>query len=188
MKNIYDFDKTIFDGDSTARFCLYVLGRNPRIWPRFIPVGFHFLAMALKLEEKTQAKQALYRALLCPLRNVDEWVDSFWQKNFCRIKGWYVRQKRDDDLIISASPEFLLQPVCQKLGVQLMASRVDKKTGMYQGLNCHGQEKVRRYREKYPPEEFEFYSDSLSDAPMARIAQKAWLVKGDCLSPWPRKG
>ena len=39
-----------------------------------------------------------------------------------------------------------------------------------------------------PPGEAEvaaFYSDSLADTPMARLAREAWLVKGDALSPWP---
>jgi phosphoserine phosphatase len=68
----------------------------------------------------------------------------------------------------------------------LIASRVDPKTGQYTGRNCDGAEKLRRFREEYgetPVEEF--YSDALSDAPMARIAQRAFLVKGDRVTPWP---
>ena len=35
--NVYDFDKTIYNHDSTAQFYLYLLVRNPllcRYWPK----------------------------------------------------------------------------------------------------------------------------------------------------------
>ena len=94
-------------------------------------------------------------------------------------------QQREDDVIISASPEFLLKPICIRLGISnLMASVVDKRTGMYLGINCHGEEKVRRFYKKFNQEIDEFYSDSFSDAPLANIAKKAYLVDGDILIPW----
>ena len=69
-----------------------------------------------------------------------------------------------------------------------MASVVDMHTGKYNGLNCHGEEKVRRYREVFNNTTIEnFYSDSYSDTPLARIATNAYLVKGDNLLPWDKK-
>ena len=88
-------------------------------------------------------------------------------------------------MIISASPEFLLKPICKKLGIKyLIASRVDPSTGMYLGENCYGEEKVRRFKKQFDTKPEEFYSDSLSDAPMANIAEKAFLVDDDILIPW----
>ena len=66
-----------------------------------------------------------------------------------------------------------------------MASRVDIRTGVYDGLNCHGEEKVRRFREAFPDGVIDsFYSDSYSDDPLTKLASEAWLVKGDELKPW----
>ena len=63
---------------------------------------------------------------------------------------------------------------------------MEAQTGVYDGLNCHGEEKVRRMRELYPELQIAaFYSDSRSDAPLARLAQKAYMVKGDARSPFP---
>ena len=97
-----------------------------------------------------------------------------------------MEQKKTDDVIISASPEFLLSPVCKKLGLKyLIASRVDKNTGKYNGINCHGKEKVRRFYEEFGETDVEeFYSDSYSDTPMAEIANKAFMVKKDEITPW----
>ena len=92
-------------------------------------------------------------------------------------------------MIISASPEFLLAPICRKLGIKhLIASKVDSKSGKYSGINCHGKEKVRRFCEKFKDGEVdEFYSDSLSDTPLAEISKKAFLVNGNKITEWKPK-
>ena len=67
----------------------------------------------------------------------------------------------------------------------LIASRVDPKTCKYIGKNCHGKEKVRRFREKFGDVEIEnFYSDSHSDDPMAEIAVHAYMIKGESIEEW----
>ena len=66
-----------------------------------------------------------------------------------------------------------------------MASVVDEHTGKYSGINCHGEEKVRRYREMFGDIKIhEFYSDSYSDTPLAKISEKAFIVKGNQLLDW----
>ncbi len=182
--NVYDFDNTIFRGDSTVRFWLYCLRTRPRTLaalPRTLEHGLRFL---LGLEEKTAFKQRFF-SFLAYLPDREDALCEFWARNEPRIKDWYRRQAAPDDLVISASPEFLLRPVCERLGVRLLASRVDPDSGEYDGQNCHGAEKVRRFREQYGeavPDRF--YSDSRSDAPMAALARERWLVKGDRLIPW----
>lgn len=117
--------------------------------------------------------------------DVDAELEAFWAKNFDRVNPWYLAQKRPDDIIISASPEFLVRIPAQKLGVRLLASRVDKHTGRTDGENCHGAEKVRRLHETYPDVEIaEFYSDSRSDSPLAELAERAYLVHGQERTPW----
>ena len=87
---------------------------------------------------------------------------------------------------MSASPEFLLEPICKKLKIQPpIATRVDIYSGTIQGENCKGKEKVHRFRERYPETIIcKFYSDSKTDAPLADIAQEAFLVKTDDVYPW----
>ena len=66
-----------------------------------------------------------------------------------------------------------------------MASRVDRQTGFYDGINCHGKEKVRRFYEVFPDGKIdEFYSDSYSDSPLAEIADKAFMVNGEKVTKW----
>ena len=62
---------------------------------------------------------------------------------------------------------------------------MDSRTGRIQGENCWGPEKVERLRQVYPQFHMsEFYSDSRSDTPLAQVADRAFLVKGDELLPW----
>ena len=71
---------------------------------------------------------------------------------------------------------------------RLMASKVDKRTGKFDGANCHGEEKVRRFLELYPDAHIdEFYSDLYCDTPLAKLADKAFIVKGERLLPWDEK-
>jgi phosphoserine phosphatase len=102
------------------------------------------------------------------------------------IKEFYIKARQDSDVVISASPEFLLRPVCDSLNIKnLIASRVDKNTGRYSGENCWGAEKLRRLREEMGNASVrEFYSDSLSDAPLAEIAETAYIVRGENIIPW----
>ena len=186
--NVYDFDNTILRGDSTARFVAYCIRHYPSIWPDLPAQAVNGLLFLLKLRKKQAFKQRML-GFLARIPDVDGAVEAFWEKNFCRVKPFYGQVQRPDDLVISASPEFLILPACRRLGIaQVMGSPVDKRTGAFSGPNCHGAEKVRRFYERYPGGEIgDFYSDSYSDDPLARIAKRAFLVRGDAILPWKRK-
>ncbi len=176
--NVFDFDKTIFNGDSTAKFYKYALVRYPKMLLYVPSMVCAFSSYYIfKRGTKTQAKERFYK-FLTAIPDIDKAVEDFWDKNLDGIFDWYKGVHKETDVVISASPEFLLEGVCKKLGVEkMMASRVDKKTGKYLGENCHGKEKVRRFYEVYPNGTIdEFYSDSVSDAPLAKIAKKAFVI------------
>ena len=91
-----------------------------------------------------------------------------------------------DDVIISASPTFLLEPICKRLHINyLIASEVDKYTGKYDGTNCYGVEKVKRFNKIFPNSSIDnFYSDSLSDTPLAKLSKHAFLVSNNKIINW----
>ena len=185
--NVYDFDNTIFIPDSSYCFVRYCARHYLRAVCTAMPASLWQLVLYLR-DGRTDAqklKEAMF-SFLNRIDNVDRVVEEFWEEHFGRVEDWYLRQRRDDDLIISASPEFLLRPVAERLGVSLIATPMNPFTGKIEGRNCHDEEKVRRYQEEYADVRIEnFYSDSLWDAPMARLAEKAWMVKEHALRPWP---
>lgn len=183
--NVYDFDNTIYDGDSTIDFYLYCIKTHPNLL-RYLPKQLWAAILYLigKLD-KTRFKERFY-IFLRGLKNIDCDMTAFWNRNEHKIKKWYLKNKKNTDAIISASPEFLLEPICNKLGIiQLLASKVDCETGHYIGINCYGMEKVNRFIQSFGEYQIdEFYSDSKSDLPLAELARKAYIVSGNKISPW----
>ena len=186
--NCYDFDQTIFFPDSSYLFVMHCLRRYPKAVLRALPGTLLFGLLKLLGRRDTREVKEKVFSFLPYLDDVDRVVQEFWEENFeSGIAAWYLNQRRDDDVILSASPEFLLQPAAERLGVRLIATRMDRHTGRILGKNCHDYEKVTRFYQCFSQQHPEkFYSDSLSDSPMARIADRAYLVEDRwTLSPWP---
>lgn len=117
--NVYDFDETIYLNDSSKEFYLFNLKKNPRLakyWPKQAKA-----AMAYKRGKitKTQMKTIFYEYFQ-EVEDIHQKVVEFWQENNHKIRPWYLNQKRVDDVIVSASPQFLLKPICDQLGVHLL--------------------------------------------------------------------
>ncbi len=186
--NVYDFDNTIFRGDSTAGFVFYLYRRRPKTLinlPRTLVCG---LLYGIGVMPKLTFKTNLYR-MFRYVDDMEEVTDRYVDSRLHRIKDWYKKNQREDDVVVSASPEFLIDRFCERIGIRTsIASDVDMHTGEYTGLNCHGSEKVVRLRRHIPDAHIEqFYSDSYSDTPLAELAEKAYLVKGDRLLEWKNK-
>lgn len=183
--NVYDFDKTIFYPDSSVKFFFHCLKRHPLAVLRTVPaLAVGAVRYAAGSLDTKGLKERIF-AFLRFLPDAQDEVEDFWQQNFRRVGGWYLERRRPDDLIISASPEFLLRPAADRLGVRLIATSMDIKTGRIDGANCHDMEKLRRFETEYGDAAVdEFYSDSLSDTPMAERAERAYLVSRGALKPW----
>ncbi len=186
--NVYDFDKTIYHRNSTADFLFFCLKRHPRILcclPRQLK---GFLLYGLRIIDITEMKKYLY-SFLRYLDDVDGDLAVFWDNNIGRVHHWYREKHRPDDLVISGSPYFLVAEACRRLGIShLIASDVDRKSGEVLKPNCSRYQKVIEFRAQGYDESSieEFYSDSHSDDPLASLARKAYLVKGEKLCDWGR--
>jgi hypothetical protein len=187
MPNVYDWDETVVYPNSGVTFVTFCMWRHNELL-RYLPhIAGQLLAHAVKSRGKKPFKAELYTFM----REVPDWEEEvrlFWQLKADMIQPWYLAQKRPDDIIVSDGPEFLLRPICGQLGVRMVATRVDPRTGLLEGPDCYEEEKPRRLFEAFGPLEIEeFYSDSLRDAPLARLAQRAFLVEKDERRPWPKK-
>ncbi|MBS5984158.1 HAD-IB family phosphatase [Clostridium butyricum] len=183
--NVYDFDKTIYAGDSTLDFYFFSLKKNPMLI-RFLPIQIiGFIKYMFGMYSKLQFKEKFY-SFLKGIKDVDSMVELFWNENQDKIKDWYLKSKEESDVIISASPEFLLNNICRRIGIKhLIASEVNKNTGICEGENCYGEEKVLRFKKYFEKGEIKkFYSDSLSDAPISLMASERYIVNGNNILPW----
>lgn len=181
--NVYDFDHTIYRGDASMDFIVYCLLRHPRLW-KYLPLQVHALVWyVFGIWTRKEVKERAF-LFLRELTDIDELVEAFWTAREKRIAPWYLKQHKADDIIVSASPEFLLAPLITKLGATLIATDMDKRTGKINGENCRGKEKVQRLDDYDASLKIDaFYGDSLSDMPLFKRAKRPYVVAKEALVP-----
>ena len=185
--NIYDFDGTIYPTDCSIDFCLWCMKRQPKLWFTFFPKAVKNLLLR-KLGKITEATmQREFFGYLTLVDDFDEKIERYWDKNEKRIAAWYLAQKRPDDLIISASPNCVIEPIAKRLGVRFMATDFDREYGVFLNKMKYAKEKARYIIDQGFPVIENFYSDSLADTPLALLAEKAHLVKdkASTVTDWP---
>jgi HAD superfamily hydrolase (TIGR01490 family) len=84
-------------------------------------------------------------------------------------------------VVVSATPEIILAPWCEKAGFDLIATRMEvvggRFTGRIEGENCREMVKIDRIREKYRLEKYDqifAYGDTEGDLPMLSLADQAF--------------
>ena len=180
---VYDFDGTIYDGDSSINFIKFLIRKKKTLIFKLPKMLLYLIKYKLKLISKEEMKECFF-SVLNKFNNIDDLIKEFWNINEIKIKDFFINDKRKNIIIASASPYFLLEPIAKKYKVKdLFASPIDKINGKYNGVNCHGSEKVKIIKEKYPNSIIEYmYSDDINaDKPLLDIANKSFVVDGNAL-------
>ena len=184
--NVYDFDKTLFPSDSPVKFWSYCKKKYPKIWKHFPGGVTKMILYKFKMFTWTEVMEKVFEFLKYLPDPLAE-VEAFWNENESKIYSWYKDVQKENDVIITATPRFLIEPIAKRLGIKnLIATELDLKTYKVNGIDCTGIEKVRRFKEIYGNIEIDnFYSDSFSDTPLAEISKNAYMVhKGGKITPW----
>ncbi len=177
--NVYDFDETIFTGDSEDYFFAYLFKKPGFFWDQ-VRYRWYELLFKCKLVSKTKAREAEY-SLLRKIDDLDGLLADYWDQHERHMKSWYAAVKRPDDVIASATPRFLMEPIVARLGLtRLVATEMDPRTGKIHGEFAAGPYKVDQFRKQFSLDEIdEFYSDAYSDHFLAEYAKRAYVVHGD---------
>ena len=131
--------------------------------------------------------QRRFFGYLTMIDDFDEQIKQYWNKNEKKIAAWYLAQKKADDLIISASPVCIIQPITDRLGVNCIATEYDREFGVFLNNMMYAKEKAKYIMDHGFPVIENFYSDSLADTPLALCAEKAHFVtkKATTVTDWP---
>ncbi|MBQ8144780.1 MAG: haloacid dehalogenase-like hydrolase [Butyricicoccus sp.] len=186
--NVFDFDNTIYRGESTIDFFRFCLRKKPsmiRYLPAILWQLLRYKCGVIPAEGIIARGERVLRCFLQEIRDIDALVKEFWDRNEHKIKEQFRAMLCEDDLILSGSCEILLEEICRRLGVQnFLGTRVDLDTCHVEFL-CYHENKVKAFLENYPTETIQrFYSDSIHDLPIARLADSAFRVRGDRVIPW----
>ncbi|MBQ5969722.1 MAG: haloacid dehalogenase-like hydrolase [Clostridia bacterium] len=180
--NVYDFDETIYDGESSIEFILDYIRVDPKVI-KFVPsiIRIMFLYERGKItfddfSEKYAHKLTDYFA--ANNVTVEHLMQGFWDKRMHKIKPFYLAQKKADDVILTASPTFMMREVCDRLGVKnLVATDFDLETGKVKNA-CFRENKIRCFFDAFPDGEIDaFYTDSVNDSFLFPLAKEAYMVK-----------
>ena len=82
--NVYDFDNTIYNGDSTEDFIKWCVKRKPSLALKLIGGGVSFCAYKLKMCSKTHFKEKMF-SYLSGIPETDEWVNEFWNEHLVKL-------------------------------------------------------------------------------------------------------
>ena len=185
--NVYDFDGTIFQKDCSIGFCIWCMNRHPKLWFTFAPKAIRNLIRRKRGKIPEYLMQREFFRYLTLIDDFDKQIERYWDKNEKKIAAWYLAQKKDDDLIISASPTCIIGHIAKRLGVNYMATEYDREFGVLLNNMMYAKEKAKYILDHGFPMIENFYSDSLADTPLALCAEKAHLVtkKASVVTDWP---
>lgn len=180
--NVYDFDNTIYDGESVIDFFLFYCKKDkslikyiPSVFIALIKYKMGRITIEQALSKYGEAVGSFYR----DNAQIDEDMVVFWDTHMHKIKPFYKEIQTDNDLIISGSPEFSLEIICKRLGIKRYIGSIIERDGSIPRL-CIREAKVKAFFEEYPDAEIEnFYTDSINDIPLIEISKNAYLVKGN---------
>ena len=186
--NVYDFDNTIYDGESVFDFYLFCLRSQPRLVKYLFVVVTCFIKYKfclMTVDDFIEKSEKYALKLLYEIDDLEGKIKKFWQKNAHKIKPFYALQHKPDDVVISASFDFLIEDICRELGIKnLVSSEIDRKTGELLQL-CYRKNKTELFKHKFGDAEIDnFYTDSKNDIPMMKLAKNTFLVKGLKIKPY----
>lgn len=182
IMNVFDFDNTIYDGESSFDFFKFCVRRKPSLI-RYMPKTlFMMLKYKTGIVSKDRVMEFCSEMLAVLAENIgelDRCLSEFWRLSETKLKPELLGMLSADTAIISASPDFLLLGIKHKLnGSALITTQTDLNTMKISSL-CYGENKVKEYKRRFGDKPLvNYYTDNMNDIPMISLAETAWLVKG----------
>lgn len=181
--NVYDFDNTIYQGESAIDFFIYFLKRDPKLWeyaPKAVKALAGYKAQKISIDEALREYGTLVEEYCLGIENLDDHIKQFWDINIKKIKPFYFRLRKEDDVILSAGFDVVLAEMGRRMNIKnIVSTETDSEN--FKIVNfCFRENKVKAFRAHYPDAVIDnFYTDSLNDQPIIDLAQNAYLVKGN---------
>jgi len=182
---LFDFDGTITTDDSLIKFIRYAVGERKTFFG-MMSLSPMLLAYKLKLIPNYEAKEKMLGYFFGGMDELkfQEIAREYSLKKIDQIvrpaaleKIEWHKQEGHKVTIVSASMECWLKPWCERNGIELISTRLERSggiiTGKFDGRNCHGPEKAKRVKKRFILENFEYiyaYGDSSGDKELLELA------------------
>ena len=186
---LFDFDGTLCQCDSFTGFMFYahtkrhVIQRGLRILP-------WILAYYLRCYSADKMRPKLYAALFkhSSARHMQYHARHYAHQLLHQLDNTILHQlqqhqaRGDRVILVSASLDVYLKPVCEYLGIELLCTEVQQGhvilNGQYRSPDCSGVEKVRRIQQHCDLSQYKTiyaYGNSDEDLAMLRLADYPYM-------------
>ena len=203
--SVYDFDKTIYNGETLNDFYRFYLIKKP--WKIYTVIFqlWYFLLYVLKIINLEKLKENFLRFLNGEnTGELKKLIRELWEKKESKINLWVkdeiLKNKKETEILvaISASPTFLIIDRLRLMGFDVVIGTdfLFESTKFHSHItskNCKNYEKVKRL-DKWAEDNniqydiVNFYSDSIADKPLFDLAEhKYWIKKGILKNGMPQK-
>lgn len=194
---LFDFDGTLYLKDSFSHFILYTLDTTHVVKQgvSILPwINAYYLGVypAAKMRKRLFYKMFHEKPSLNVHVNAIGYTEHLLQAMnptlFSQMKQHQVLGH--DVVLVSASLNIYLAPLCERLGIALICSEVEEKdgrfTGYYQTLDCSGMEKKRRVMQNYDINQYKHiyaYGNTVEDVEMLSLATHPFMCGRDTKLP-----
>jgi phosphatidylglycerophosphatase C len=187
---LFDFDGTITTRDTLFVFAHFIVGSNKYFLGLFYLAPW-LIAHRIGLFSAQKAKEIFLGYFL---KGITAEKFTLTCNQFCtQVLPTLIRPRAFEAIvqhkqngtriaIVSASCEDWIAPWANQFGIEVIATRLEKKeniiTGRIAGLNCNGSEKVTRIQEKINVLEYPViiaYGDSSGDHAMLELATQKFF-------------
>lgn len=177
----FDFDNTIYRGESSIDLAVYMIRNNKKII-LYLPMIFTNLVKyklcMIGREEMETILNDFCQAVMEDKDEVPRIIERFWQTHAHKLNERILKLIGPEDIIITAGPDVLINGIRDRLHTDhIISSEVDLNSGRFTYLNFKDN-KVRRYKELYGNTPIDvFYTDSYNDRALMEISDRVYLVK-----------
>jgi hypothetical protein len=180
---VFDFDKTLTYKDTLLGFFICASGPGILMPLKVFAYFVCMLLAKLKITSNDGLKKFGISIFLKNKSEVQIREAAYLYRKKIRLNNVYERYNFNNDhhvFIVSASFSEYIKPIFPN-HIRVMGSELEYANGLVKGLqfNCYREKKLSALMGEGILEIDEFYTDSYSDYPLATIAKKIFIVKGN---------
>lgn len=181
----FDFDNTIYKGESSFDFAVFVIKKNKKLLkylPGVLKILISYKVCKLNVDEFQKALDKYTKVFLENKEDIQKLTKEFWMMHEKNLYLNMLEKIKFNDVIITTSPDFLMEGIKKRLKTKhILCTKTDLKKGKIIYLNFH-ENKVKSFKKAYPKKKVKtFYTDSYNDKPLMDFSENVYLVShGDC--------
>ncbi|USA45544.1 HAD-IB family hydrolase [Acinetobacter sp. C26M] len=187
---LFDFDGTLYPRDSFTGFIFFALSKR-HIVKRGLKVLPWIQAYYLRLYPAHAMRPRLFQSMFKDISVdfVEQLAQEYAQKLIKKLdpdlfQQLQLHQQRGDHVVlVSASVDLYLDPICEVLNIELLCTQTERKdgllTGRYRSEDCSSEQKKLRILQTYNLENYQTiyaYGNSEEDLEMLSLADYPYMM------------